>query len=137
MLLGVRYLVGQGLEVPQCIALSYIGPAVATVTLVASGYVELPPPTGDAVVPAIGFVIVGTVIPIMLLYLAVELIGVGPAALLATLEPFLAVVIAFLVLDEVLLPLQGLGGAMIIASVSLLSAYQAKASSQVAQPASN
>jgi drug/metabolite transporter (DMT)-like permease len=62
-------------------------------------------------------VIVGTVIPVLLFYSSIRLIGAPSAALLATVEPFVAVVLSFLVLDQPLTALQLLGGGLILAAV--------------------
>ena len=68
-----------------------------------------------------GVVVLGTFVGLMMFYTGVRRIGAANTALLATLEPFVAVLLAFAFLDESLGGVQLVGGAMILAAVVLLS----------------
>jgi len=64
--------------------------------------------------------IMGTLFPFGLYFQAVSLIRSTHASITATLEPIVAGIISYLYLDEIMAPLQILGGALVIASVVLL-----------------
>lgn len=63
-----------------------------------------------------------TVLPVFSLLMGVRLLGAGRAAILGTLEPVLAVFLAFLLLGERLLWIQIVGAVFIIASIIVLEA---------------
>jgi drug/metabolite transporter (DMT)-like permease len=126
-ILGSRYAFEQGMQVIQLLALSYACPSVLMVALLATGVVPLPSLTTDAIAPMIGFIALGSVIPVVLFVSAIRRIGAGMTALLATIEPFAAVVLAYLLLDESLTALQLVGGALIITAAALLSVLPAGA----------
>lgn len=69
----------------------------------------------------VGLALVGTVLPTLLFWTGVSLVGAGTASMLATVEPLVAVLLAYAVLDESLSGLQLVGGALIVAAVTLLS----------------
>lgn len=68
-----------------------------------------------------GVVLLGTFLGLLMFYTGVRMIGASNTSLLATVEPFVAVLLAFAFLDETLTAGQLLGGAMILAAVVLLS----------------
>ena len=68
-----------------------------------------------------GVVVLGTFLGLMLFYTGIRRIGASNASLLATVEPFVAVLLAFVFLDESLTAGQLVGGALILAAVVLLS----------------
>lgn len=68
-----------------------------------------------------GVVVLGTFLGVMMFYIGVRRIGASNASLLATVEPFVAVLLAFAFLDESLSAGQLVGGAMILAAVVALS----------------
>lgn len=68
-----------------------------------------------------GVVVPGTFLGLIMFYTGVRRIGASNASLLATVEPFVAVLLAFAFLDESLTAGQFVGGAMILAAVVLLS----------------
>lgn len=80
------------------------------------------PTSGTALTDGILVIVLGTVVPALLLYSAIRLIGAGSAARLATMEPLTAVVLSFLVLGEALTPGQIVGGVLVLTSVALLTA---------------
>lgn len=61
--------------------------------------------------------VVATALPLTLFLAGIRRVGAGTASLLATVEPALTAVLAALLLDERLAPLQYLGGALILAGV--------------------
>ena len=69
--------------------------------------------------------IIGTVLPFGFYYEGINLIRSTRASITSTLEPILAGVFAFIFLNEVMEPLQLVGGALVIAAVILLQIKQA------------
>jgi drug/metabolite transporter (DMT)-like permease len=68
-----------------------------------------------------GIVIVATVIPVVTFLAGLKRIGPTDASLLSTLEPFVTVLLAALLLNETLQPITLLGGGLILAAVLLLT----------------
>jgi len=85
-------------------------------------------PTGTATVPvwalALWIVVLGTVVPFMLEFIALQWVAARQVAIIGTLEPVLAAVIAFLFLGEVLSWVQALGGMIVLAGVVLAETAQ-------------
>jgi drug/metabolite transporter (DMT)-like permease len=77
--------------------------------------------TGSVEVPlwglAASMVVLGTIVPFWLVLAAIGHIGAAGAAIIGMVEPFIAAVVAWLVLGEVLTPLQLAGGAIILSGV--------------------
>lgn len=115
-ILGGRHVMTRGLDAFQYVALAY-GATGAVLAIVAAVHGISVPVNGPGLGYTAGVVIVGTVIPVLLFYSSIRLIGAPSAALLATVEPFVAVVLSFLVLDQPLTALQLLGGGLILAAV--------------------
>ncbi|MEO0561605.1 MAG: DMT family transporter [Chloroflexota bacterium] len=67
-----------------------------------------------------GLVIFCTVLPILAMYEAIARIGASRYALLASVSPVISVTLAFLLLGERVVPIQILGGLLILASVPVL-----------------
>ena len=68
-----------------------------------------------------GIVVVATVIPVVTFLAGLKRIGPTDASMLSTLEPFVTVLLAALLLNETLQPVTLLGGALILAAVLLLT----------------
>ena len=68
--------------------------------------------------------IIGTILPFGLYYEGINLIRSTRASITATLEPITAGLIAYIFLNEIMEPLQLLGGALVIAAVILLQLKQ-------------
>ena len=113
--LGGRYVLSKGVEPLAISTLLYLSPAVVLVLAAAVRGFDVPSSSASAY--ASGIVMIGTVIPILMLFTAIRLIGAGTTALLSTIEPFLAVVLAYVVLDERLTTTQLVGGAFILVAV--------------------
>jgi drug/metabolite transporter (DMT)-like permease len=77
-------------------------------------------PKGDSWFFVIGLALVCTVLPTFGLNAGLQKIGATRAAILGTFEPLLTAILALIFLKEAMLPVQWLGGAVIIASVILL-----------------
>jgi drug/metabolite transporter (DMT)-like permease len=119
-ILGSRHVLSRSLDPVQYTTLAYTGSAAGMFIafLVRGG-----DPTSAQALWYAGLVIVAsTVAPGLLLYSAIRLIGAGPAARLATMEPLTAVVLSFLVLGEALTAGQIVGGLLVLSSVLLLTA---------------
>ncbi len=78
-------------------------------------FVRLADPEIALRVLAVG--IVGTLVPFLLAVAAVRVISAPLAGIAATFEPVFAAALAWLLLDQALLPLQLLGGACVVAGV--------------------
>jgi drug/metabolite transporter (DMT)-like permease len=68
----------------------------------------------------VGVAVVGTVIVVTCFLAAVEIVGPSRASILSTLEPVVTVVLAYLLLEERLGPVQLAGGALVLAACILL-----------------
>lgn len=69
----------------------------------------------------VGVAVLGTVVAVACFFGALALLGPSDTAVLSTVEPVVSVVVAMLVLDEVLTPLQAAGGALVIGAVVALA----------------
>jgi drug/metabolite transporter (DMT)-like permease len=121
VILSSRGLMQRGLRIPEIATLSYAGPAVVCLVLVITGVIALPPSSAAGLAPGLAFAIIGSAMPYVLFYRAIAVIGAALAALLATLEPFVAVSLAFALLGERLSALQLAGGALILAATTALA----------------
>lgn len=61
--------------------------------------------------------IIVSVVPFVLVLMSLQRIGAQRGGILGTTEPVWAAVIAFVVLGEVITPIQGLGGLVVLAGV--------------------
>jgi drug/metabolite transporter (DMT)-like permease len=66
---------------------------------------------------AIWMVVLGTIVPFGLVLAAIRHIGAAGASIIGMIEPFIASLVAWFVLGEVLTPVQMLGGAVILGGV--------------------
>jgi drug/metabolite transporter (DMT)-like permease len=66
---------------------------------------------------AVWMVVLGTIVPFWLVLAAIRHIGAAGASIIGMTEPFIASLVAWVVLDEVLTPVQMLGGVVILAGV--------------------
>jgi drug/metabolite transporter (DMT)-like permease len=119
-ILGARHLLHRSsLEAIEMMALMYALPAI--------GFAIATPIHGFHTPQAAGFgwavalILVSSVLAMSLFYGAVKLVGAGTTALLATVEPLVVVVLAYLVLGESLTATQLAGGALILSSVVALT----------------
>jgi drug/metabolite transporter (DMT)-like permease len=108
-------------EPVELVALMYVLPAVA---LCAVGSSRFTPPSGEGWLWAILVLAVSSVAAMLLFYTGVKKAGAGDASLLATLEPFVAVVLTYAVLHESLSPSQLVGGSLIVFSVIVVSSLE-------------
>lgn len=77
-------------------------------------------PQGDSWLYLVLLALISTVLPVFALNAGIHKLGATRAAILCTFEPLLTAVLALVFLDELMLPIQWLGGAIIIGSVILL-----------------
>jgi drug/metabolite transporter (DMT)-like permease len=117
--LGSRAALAGTLEAIELSALMYLLPALGLVALAAVRGLDVP--TTAALGYGLGLVVVGTVLPMALFYTAIKRIGAGTTSLLATVEPPVTVVLAYIVLGQSLEPLQFVGGALVLAAVTALT----------------
>ena len=131
-ILGSRHLLTRSLDPVQYTTLAYSGSAAAM--LIALAIHGGDATTGKAATYAVLVIVASTVIPALLLYTAISLIGAGPAARLAAIEPLTALVLSFLVFGDSLSAGQIAGGVLVLASVALLAASPGSAGSPAARP---
>ncbi|QNB46301.1 EamA family transporter [Thermanaerosceptrum fracticalcis] len=67
-----------------------------------------------------GIALISTIVAILFFWLGVQLIGAARASIISTIEPLVTVVLAWLAFDEMLSPVQLVGGALIILGVFVL-----------------
>jgi drug/metabolite transporter (DMT)-like permease len=72
----------------------------------------------ENVLLGLGVIVVGTLLPFILMVAAVRHIPASRAAVVATLEPVLGAVFAWVLLDEALGSVQIVGGALVLAAVA-------------------
>jgi drug/metabolite transporter (DMT)-like permease len=131
-ILGSRHVMSRSVDPVQFTTLAYTGSAAA---MLIAFLIRGPDPTsGRALTYAVLVIVASTVIPALLLYSAIRLIGAGPAARLATMEPLTAVILSYLVLGESLSVGQIGGGALVLTSVALLAASPGTAGSATIRP---
>ncbi len=78
------------------------------------------PPNALSTLMLLGIAAFGTVLPIFAINLAIQRIGAAQTSLIGTVEPILSMIVSMLILAEVILAIQWLGAALIIASVIVL-----------------
>ena len=93
--------------------------ALVAVTVVAVTH-GMTLPQGETWLYLIAIAVICTVMPVFALNAGIQQLGATRAAIIATFEPLLTAVLALIFLSEVMLPIQWVGGAVIIASVILL-----------------
>lgn len=135
LVLSNHALIRRGLAVEQIAGVGWIVPGAACAVLWATGVLELPPATGEAWAAGLSYAVLGTVVPLWFFYTAVKRIGASLTSFLATLEPFVAAVLAWALIDEPLAAGQIAGGVLIIVSVAMLSLESRRETLLVEQPA--
>lgn len=120
VILGNQALLAHGGQVMQIGAISYLLPGAVFLVLTAAGVTPLPHTT-LAWTTVLFYGTLGTMLPFWLFYTAVTHVGAPAASLFATLEPLVAVLLAWSLIDEPLALGQIAGGALILAAVALLS----------------
>jgi drug/metabolite transporter (DMT)-like permease len=93
--------------------------ALIAVTLLAVSH-GMALPQGESWLYLIAIALVSTVLPVFALNAGIQKLGATRSAIIATFEPLLTAVLALVFLGEMMLPIQWLGGVVIIASVILL-----------------
>lgn len=120
--LGINVVAGRYLMLRHSVSafdllpLVWLGPTIVLALVAAVRGVTFP---SDATGwwSAVGVMTIGTFFAMILLWTGVRHAGAANASLLATVEPFVAVLLAFAILDESLTALQLAGGAMILTAV--------------------
>lgn len=85
------------------------------------------PPDLPSWIFLIGLALTSTVMPVFLYMAGIKRLGASRAAILSTSEPVLTALLAFLLLGEIMQPLQLPGGALILASIFLLRGKETSA----------
>jgi drug/metabolite transporter (DMT)-like permease len=120
-IVGSRYLMlKESIDAIDLLPLIWIAPSIFLTALAFGKGVDFPTDTTGWLGGA-GVVVIGTFLGLIMFYTGVRRIGASNAALLSTVEPFVAVLLAFAFLDELLTASQFAGGAMILAAVVVLS----------------
>jgi drug/metabolite transporter (DMT)-like permease len=121
LILGNQALMRRGLAVEQIAGVGWLLPGACFLVLWVTGLLPLPPASVEGWTAGLTYAVLGTVVPLWIFYTAVKRIGASLASFLATLEPFVAAVLAWALIDEPLAPGQIAGGVLIVTSVALLS----------------
>jgi drug/metabolite transporter (DMT)-like permease len=121
LILGNQALMRRGLAVEQIAGVGWLLPGACFLVLWVTGLLPLPPASLEGWTAGLTYAVLGTVVPLWIFYTAVKRIGASLASFLATLEPFVAAVLAWALIDEPLAPGQIAGGVLIVTSVALLS----------------
>jgi drug/metabolite transporter (DMT)-like permease len=116
----------------EMIALMHVVPSVALVGIASAR--GLGTPSAKGWMWAVIIVAVSSVLAMLCFYTGIQRAGALSASLLATLEPFVAVTLAFFVLHESLSLVQLLGGALILGAVITLTTLRAQPSSEGREP---
>jgi drug/metabolite transporter (DMT)-like permease len=135
LILSNQAMMRRGLAVEQIAGVGWLAPGACCALLWLTGALPLPPPSFEAWSAGTTYAVFGTVAPFWIFYTAVKRIGASLASFLATLEPFVAAVLAWALIDEPLAAGQIAGGAMIVASVMALSLERRRDELFVEQPA--
>ena len=116
----------------------FLGRSLPTITIAAYGFsfsalfllasfrAALPPPEPRVLAEVVWLVILGTVAPFLLEVAALRLTDPGTVGVVATLEPVVAAAAAWWWLDQILGPLQVLGGVLVVGAVALIERYSAR-----------
>jgi drug/metabolite transporter (DMT)-like permease len=75
---------------------------------------------------ALVLALVATVMPAFLINAGIRRIGASQAAIIGTIGPMFTLVMAYLVLDELMGPLQMVGASMVLSGVVLVGRFQNK-----------
>jgi drug/metabolite transporter (DMT)-like permease len=114
-----RHVMARSLEPFSFVAIEFTSAAILVLLITAAVGMDWPP--SAAWPSALGVIVLGSVVPVLLFYSAVPRIGAGNAARLATVEPVTAVILSYVVLGDSLGVLQVVGGAIVVASVVALA----------------
>ena len=114
-----RHVMARSLEPFSFVAIEFASAAILVLLITAAVGMDWPP--SAAWPSALGVIVLGSVVPVLLFYSAVPRIGAGNAARLATVEPVTAVILSYVVLGDSLGVLQIIGGAIVVASVVALA----------------
>ena len=114
-----RHVMARSLDPFSFVAIEFTSAAILVLLITAVVGMDWPP--SAAVPSALGVIVLGSVVPVLLFYSAVPRIGAGNAARLATVEPVTAVILSYVVLGDSLGVLQIVGGAIVVASVVALA----------------
>ena len=114
-----RHVLARTAEPIRFIAIVFSCAAMAALVVALFAGVNWPP--AEALPAAAGVIVLGSVVPVLLFYSAISLVGAGIAARLATVEPVTAVVLSYVVLGDSLSATQILGGVIVVLSVVVLA----------------
>jgi len=78
------------------------------------------PTNTQTVLLLIALAVIGTVLPILTINYGIQLIGPARASIISSIEPLMAMVVALILLNETILPIQWVGALFIVAGVVIL-----------------
>ena len=107
------------LDVSGASAWMMVGTLIVLLLLVPVRGLQMPPNLVTTLM-LLGIASLGTALPIFAINLAIQRIGAAQTSLVSTVEPPMSMFVAMLVLGEVIIGIQWLGAALIIASVVFL-----------------
>jgi drug/metabolite transporter (DMT)-like permease len=112
-------------DTPRASAFSIIGSLVPLLVLALVRGLTIPSDLNTWLL-LIGFALVSSVLPMVTMNAGIQRLGASRAAILSMCEPLLTLVWSFLFLGDVILPIQLMGGALILGSLVLLQLRQIK-----------
>lgn len=80
--------------------------------------------TTDALLQGLGVIVIGTLLPFLLIVTALRLLPASRAAVVATLEPVLAAIFAWIIHEETLAAVQIAGGCAVITAVAWVQSHR-------------
>ena len=83
---------------------------------------------------ALGVIVVGTLVPFVFMVAAVRHVPASRAAVVATLEPVLAALFAWMIHDETLSAVQVVGGMAVVAAVAWVQSHRPDLEAEAAPP---
>ena len=90
--------------------------------------------SADAVVEGLGVIVIGTLLPFLCIVAALRHLPAPRAAVVATLEPVLAALFAWVIHDEALASVQIAGGVAVIAAVAWVQTHRPDIEQEAAPP---
>lgn len=90
--------------------------------------------SADALLQGLGVVVIGTLLPFLCIVAALRHLPAPRAAVVATLEPVLAAVFAWLIHEEALAAVQIAGGGVVIAAVAWVQSHRPDLEQEAAPP---
>lgn len=120
-------------DTPRASAYSVTGALLPLLVYVLFAGIAIPQDAGMWLL-LVGFALVSSVLPMVTLNAGIQRLGASRAALISMVEPLLTLTWSFLLLGDTILPVQLLGGALILGSLVMLQLRQSPSDSRASTP---